>query len=547
MLTLLLFRDQPLRNTTKALNAVNESELQLLCPVKIVLAVALRLGFVKGARTSEEATKLAADRGDKTIEWTNPVQPVLPALYTHGGSLDLSKSASTAQFGGFLSKIACLTKLSFRINPHDIRRGAAQDFARSGHRGFNETDGAVRGLLGHSYHAMHTGVTQGYMGEQQDDLFRARLHLKRTVDGVEAPLLDPNAPIPVKTKQGTKDENLKSPVDLDYESTFGLSSEEQRVMEVARPESVGMARRVEGVTPTGAHDRPPITEVHKETAHAKHSGSQQTLVVDEEESNGDDLTAGLQVESTLVAFGLLANDGDDDGDRDVDEEEYNDAVLESLFEDFAPPSTTPNEASTTPSQPGQPTMTQLTEMTPAFFLHELASINITSNQTIAAKNETARAARLETLNGNSRNSATMFRYYCPRRNEHSCIYSTPNRKNLDIHQRGCTAPAATPVDTLKTTTTKQNFPCPKCKKAYATQSNLMRHLRAHEWENRTCPHGCEANKEYCDRDKYEQHMKAMHANAFQPTTCPISFCKSTRTFKSMLVLNEHLKKNHVDI
>jgi tRNA uridine 5-carboxymethylaminomethyl modification enzyme len=49
-----------------------------------------------------------------------------------------------------------------------------------------------------------------------------------------------------------KDEGLKLPFDLNYESIFGLSFEEKRALEVARPESVGMARRVEGVTPTGA-------------------------------------------------------------------------------------------------------------------------------------------------------------------------------------------------------------------------------------------------------------------------------------------------------
>lgn len=49
-----------------------------------------------------------------------------------------------------------------------------------------------------------------------------------------------------------KDENLKLPDHLEYESIFGLSFEEKRALEVARPESVGQARRVEGVTPTGA-------------------------------------------------------------------------------------------------------------------------------------------------------------------------------------------------------------------------------------------------------------------------------------------------------
>ena len=49
-----------------------------------------------------------------------------------------------------------------------------------------------------------------------------------------------------------RDEQLKLPTDLDYSSIHGLSIEERRALEVARPESVGMARRCEGVTPAGA-------------------------------------------------------------------------------------------------------------------------------------------------------------------------------------------------------------------------------------------------------------------------------------------------------
>lgn len=49
-----------------------------------------------------------------------------------------------------------------------------------------------------------------------------------------------------------RDEQLKLPVDLDYSKIHGLSLEEQRALSIARPESVGMARRCEGVTPSGA-------------------------------------------------------------------------------------------------------------------------------------------------------------------------------------------------------------------------------------------------------------------------------------------------------
>ena len=49
-----------------------------------------------------------------------------------------------------------------------------------------------------------------------------------------------------------RDEQLKLPPDLDYSKIHGLSTEERRVLQMVKPESVGMARRCEGVTPAGA-------------------------------------------------------------------------------------------------------------------------------------------------------------------------------------------------------------------------------------------------------------------------------------------------------
>ena len=49
-----------------------------------------------------------------------------------------------------------------------------------------------------------------------------------------------------------RDEQLKLPVDLEYTKIHGLSVDELQALESVRPESIGMARRVEGVTPAGA-------------------------------------------------------------------------------------------------------------------------------------------------------------------------------------------------------------------------------------------------------------------------------------------------------
>jgi tRNA uridine 5-carboxymethylaminomethyl modification enzyme len=49
-----------------------------------------------------------------------------------------------------------------------------------------------------------------------------------------------------------RDEMLQLPRDLDYDTVDGLSAGEKEVLKLVRPQSVGMARRVEGVTPHGA-------------------------------------------------------------------------------------------------------------------------------------------------------------------------------------------------------------------------------------------------------------------------------------------------------
>lgn len=49
-----------------------------------------------------------------------------------------------------------------------------------------------------------------------------------------------------------RDEMLQLPRNLDYDSVHGLSMGEKEVLKLVRPESVGMARRTEGITPAGA-------------------------------------------------------------------------------------------------------------------------------------------------------------------------------------------------------------------------------------------------------------------------------------------------------
>lgn len=48
-----------------------------------------------------------------------------------------------------------------------------------------------------------------------------------------------------------RDEQLRLPVDLDYDAIFGLSLVEKGILRTTRPENIAQARRLEGITPAG--------------------------------------------------------------------------------------------------------------------------------------------------------------------------------------------------------------------------------------------------------------------------------------------------------
>ena len=79
--------------------------------------------------------------------------------------------------------------------------------------------------------------------------FSARARHRVGIEAVYAPYVEQQKAV---ISVFERDEQLRLPSDLDYSKIHGLSMEERRVLEVIRPESVGMARRCEGVTPSGA-------------------------------------------------------------------------------------------------------------------------------------------------------------------------------------------------------------------------------------------------------------------------------------------------------
>ncbi|KAJ5753683.1 uncharacterized protein N7511_007836 [Penicillium nucicola] len=79
--------------------------------------------------------------------------------------------------------------------------------------------------------------------------FAPEIRTRVAIEGRYAPYLKRQEKMAVRFQ---KDENLLLAPDLDYSQVTGISNEERQVLERVRPVSVGMAKRIEGVTPVGA-------------------------------------------------------------------------------------------------------------------------------------------------------------------------------------------------------------------------------------------------------------------------------------------------------
>ncbi|CAK7269119.1 Mitochondrial Translation Optimization [Sporothrix epigloea] len=80
------------------------------------------------------------------------------------------------------------------------------------------------------------------------DAFSPRARLRAAINAQYAPY---EARQNNERSRVARDEAMQLPIDLDYDLVVGLSIVERSVLKVTRPETLGQARRLEGVTPAG--------------------------------------------------------------------------------------------------------------------------------------------------------------------------------------------------------------------------------------------------------------------------------------------------------
>ncbi|KAI3336549.1 mitochondrial translation optimization protein [Xylariaceae sp. AK1471] len=93
-------------------------------------------------------------------------------------------------------------------------------------------------------------VGVGDLAEQIPEIntYPENIQARVAIEARYAPYVDRQR---AETQRALRDETLRLPTDLDYDTVSGISLVEKAILKATRPESLGQARRIEGMTPAG--------------------------------------------------------------------------------------------------------------------------------------------------------------------------------------------------------------------------------------------------------------------------------------------------------
>lgn len=136
--------------------------------------------------------------------------------------------------------------------------------------------------------------------------------------------------------------------------------------------------------------------------------------------------------------------------------------------------------------------------------------------------------------GNSRQTPTSYEYSCRK----GCSYSTDTQLRMLDHETSC---QGANVDDLEA------FPCPyeDCPSVCHGKKAFYYHLHGiHNFEPRTCTHGCDDGQVFHTQAEWQQHRLTFHDD-YQPRNCPLmSDCHSSTIYKTRVTLASHLGTVH---
>ncbi|PSK42924.1 hypothetical protein B9Z65_6878 [Elsinoe australis] len=577
------FKRDGSHNLTVLLVSLDDVEYNVVDPLKLLLAHALRHDSVQGATTVDNAVQRALARSGNLIEWKYPDRPVLCAL-THK-RLDYARGAKAQQLQSTLKEAGAVSGISHQLQCHDIRRGAALEHAQLG-GGLNYE--ASRQALGHSYHSLQNGVTEKYVGyyntkaalaerirlEPPDSLglqtvaepaTTSQKRRKVLTTDIDAYLTLPeNAemhklkrPRHAATRAINKKRNESSADELPTEADADLEDVETRKRKVPlqqrTPSQMNVGSRHTPIylsddddAETNENAPQLVISSTKQFRSSKNATDKTTVKT---ETNMDD---SPEIDHRLLLLSGISGQSSSEDSMNAPERLASTQAVETVLDEMGMDDNDDSFAARNDSERALPLNTaagaeiRILQGPASKFVAWLSQINTR----VVNDTNPAQHADLDHLRGGSRDEPSFFVHHCRYESE-GCTFATTVGPSVARHEGRCTAESRQ-SEAAKTFSEECDEPDCSYVARGDSRKNVSRKMKRHRESVHpdadsllTCPIG---GRPQC-ADKFVgsvalQRHKSRYHNDITSQRCPVAGCKIETLWTTPVHLYDHLRSVH---
>ncbi|KAF4631385.1 hypothetical protein G7Y89_g6747 [Cudoniella acicularis] len=380
-------KHNPHSNRNPKLYCQKDTASNLMCPIKLILILALRSGNIAGAESIEKALELARARKSKTIVWAHPERPLACAFVKRGVALLPEKVAHRNQISVTLAEGGMVAGVIASLTSRALRYGAARDVANLPGNIKGTATRAVADELGHSTEAFNKGITATYVGARSIDTWTPRL--ENDFQDPFGPQISETTPLLGKRKRHSEAEITQLCQEQGLDPSDKKARARASYADKKKTKKEWMSDALNRIN--NPEDDNPVDEVPAEST------------FDAALNNGQAVHEAANLEKILLASTDAA---------------MTDTVEDAVFNQIVSPV---SDAASSYSQ--------------LDFLKRFSTINISNNQSLMRR-ERQNQEVLARITGNSRDELTFFKYACKNASL-GCVYENKSRWNVSSHESTC--------------------------------------------------------------------------------------------------------------
>ncbi|KAJ9666874.1 hypothetical protein H2201_003008 [Coniosporium apollinis] len=557
-------KDDASTSRSVRIDAGEDPTLGVMCPVKLLLAHAMRIGAV-ASTTFEDLVAGARRQPDFAVVWTQPSWPVISAISSAGDRLLVGKPGCSKQMNDTLRKATDAAGMLDHVVSHDLRRGSARDLSHLSTTTSGVATASVAADMGHSYTARTKGLTQAYVGPKRDANWQKRLANSQT----EEDPFGPDFAVKPYKKQRLDPKELTA-----FCEANGSDPSDRKARDVAAVQWHKMRRsqwvdqQRAGRAAPSEEPAPPLRQLKESEVNALPSCGQQTATI-------EDTTLDMGVDGETPALGgrypeidaldsvrfpyyetgrlatdesvedqlaLIAENADpnaaEDGVADDELSAFDTHVQRAIMGlDVS------DEALDDVLQPEHASSRLAADLVAdtTTFINFLAQINI-------VKTSKALRKKPHLTRGGSRAEPSPFVVHCSNA-VHGCQASFNYGADLRAHALFC---STDPDVHAHRQAARSAFACTEdgCKASFGSREGLQAHERREHggltggYKPKPCPDSdCNSSIVYETKSALMKHRHEAHSG-WSPIRCPIEGCSNEHVFQNEQKLKDHLRLKH---